>query len=456
MYCSKPNIIVNKSIYRYMSFGRKMVYTDGTSIYNLYQKIPSPKFVGATTENYKNWNLLTEDGELIPLFIAVPCGKCLLCTEKRAMEWTTRAICETASCEFPPVFVTLTYKDAKLPSDGVMKEDVQKFLKRFRINWLRMYGHQLNLRYFACAEYGSKYGRPHYHLQMWNLPHKSADDLLSLQKIEACIKKSWSEPCDEKELFAEEIFNRFTWQGKHYRLFGKIDCSFDEGNSSAYCMKYMRKPKDVPQQWKNPTFYLSSRRGGGIGCPFLEKQLCAFRRAPQSTTITIPTGHSCVEHGLPRCFKDKIYPSLSCVISAHVRYTIERYEGLYNSLIKYAANCEHHFELITAQRDSIRTQYGRCYDYIVQSGQLFGDPLHKVKKGYLNYHDLNDIFRQMTVCYIQLYDYQPNKATIESFIDLKDKRKDLLSKVTFKEIDVEAEEYRIKQRRFNAHIKEKF
>ena len=64
------------------------------------------------------------------------------------------------SADYKGAFVTLTYADA--PSH-VIKSDVQKFLKRFR-QIPRDYGFPLpDFKYFFCAEYGSKFGRPHYH-----------------------------------------------------------------------------------------------------------------------------------------------------------------------------------------------------------------------------------------------------------------------------------------------------
>lgn len=60
-------------------------------------------------------------------------------------------------------FLTLTYDDSHLPSDGGLhKEDLQLFLKRLR----KKYGS--GIRFFACGEYGSITHRPHYHSLIFN------------------------------------------------------------------------------------------------------------------------------------------------------------------------------------------------------------------------------------------------------------------------------------------------
>lgn len=59
-----------------------------------------------------------------------------------------------ASC-----FVTLTYRPDQLPYDGdLVKSHMQNFFKRLRLTL-----GERKIKYYACGEYGSRYGRPHYH-----------------------------------------------------------------------------------------------------------------------------------------------------------------------------------------------------------------------------------------------------------------------------------------------------
>lgn len=103
--------------------------------------------------------------------LTVPCGKCLACRANNASQWATRVMHEAEYVD-TACFITLTYSPDYVPSDySLRKSDLQKFLKRLRITLDRQkLGH---IRaYLACGEYGSKRGRPHYHVLLlgWS-PH---------------------------------------------------------------------------------------------------------------------------------------------------------------------------------------------------------------------------------------------------------------------------------------------
>lgn len=60
---------------------------------------------------------------------------------------------------------TLTYDDENLPAT-LSKRHLQLWFKRIRQQ------HGKKLRYFACGEYGDKYGRPHYHAIIFGMKHE--------------------------------------------------------------------------------------------------------------------------------------------------------------------------------------------------------------------------------------------------------------------------------------------
>lgn len=104
--------------------------------------------------------------EKYPLgYMEVPCGKCLSCRIARAREWALRLQHEREYWE-SACFLTLTYSDENLPSNGsISKSVLQLFFKR-----LRKKIHPGRIRYYACGEYGEKFGRPHYHAIIYGLP----------------------------------------------------------------------------------------------------------------------------------------------------------------------------------------------------------------------------------------------------------------------------------------------
>lgn len=106
----------------------------------------------------------------------LPCGGCVGCRQVRANEWAARCVHEASLYE-RNCFVTLTYDVPSEPEGGfLLASDLQKFFKRLRKRVYSSVGgagflfdSRFPIRYFACGEYGSIRGRPHYHALIFNL-----------------------------------------------------------------------------------------------------------------------------------------------------------------------------------------------------------------------------------------------------------------------------------------------
>lgn len=146
-----------------------------------------------------------------------PCGKCLRCRDEARDQWTARMCLHSfhyAHC----YFITLTYGSYNLNEydkhpfkkdwldtypvcDTYNKHNrsawcpsllchahLTKFIKRLRVGLCQTYNKQesdFDLTYCACGEYGSTYGRPHFHLIVWSqLPLQRSD-----------IMQAWSYMC---------------------------------------------------------------------------------------------------------------------------------------------------------------------------------------------------------------------------------------------------------------------
>lgn len=80
------------------------------------------------------------------------------------MDWATRLWHELGYWP-SAVFLTLTYDDEHLPpNDDLDAEALKLFWKRLR----KRLGER-KIKYYACGEYGSRYGRPHYHAIVFGL-----------------------------------------------------------------------------------------------------------------------------------------------------------------------------------------------------------------------------------------------------------------------------------------------
>lgn len=275
--------------------------------------------------------VLTSFGEYLPLFRLVACGKCSLCKEKKSNDWSSRVSLECEAHEHLPLMVTLTYNNEHLPLAGVMKTEVQKFLKRLRVNLARN-GYDDKFRYILCSEYGSKRGRPHYHLLIFGLDSRLYYFNKYQQRNAPTKDLSW--------LFyiSWGIVHRATSTSiKWCESFGYTYLMFcDNTKAGRYVCKYMRKGCQQPIG-QNKTFFLSSRRGGAIGWlgfvyHGLDKALIDNPSSPSLQYIPRHgdgTAQNCV---VPYYFLQKCLPSFSQVFPATLRRKWQFYTDSLNHL----------------------------------------------------------------------------------------------------------------------------
>lgn len=97
----------------------------------------------------------------------LPCGRCVGCKLAKSREWATRIHHEQSLYE-NNCFLTLTYSPEHVPKDyRLVKDDLQKFMKRLRYYFKNEIAGKI--RYYGVGEYGDNYGRPHYHICVFNL-----------------------------------------------------------------------------------------------------------------------------------------------------------------------------------------------------------------------------------------------------------------------------------------------
>ena len=90
--------------------------------------------------------------------VSLPCGQCIGCRLERSRQWAMRCMHE-AQLHENNCFITLTYNDENYPENGsLIKSDFQKFLKKFRKSIA-----PARIRYYMAGEYGTNFGRPHFH-----------------------------------------------------------------------------------------------------------------------------------------------------------------------------------------------------------------------------------------------------------------------------------------------------
>lgn len=97
--------------------------------------------------------------------VELPCGRCLLCMQRRVSDWVVRMVHEAKAHE-QSCCITLSYDDEHLPANAELcPADVSKFIRRLRAYLKREFG--IKVRYFYAGEYGTVNGRPHYHFVLF-------------------------------------------------------------------------------------------------------------------------------------------------------------------------------------------------------------------------------------------------------------------------------------------------
>lgn len=240
-------------------------------------------------------------------YIEVPCGTCVACRENRTRQWAFRMACElvtTKSKNLDSYFLTLTYDDEHLPSDGkISKVDLVNFNKRLRAS-------VGPFRFFACGEYGDAYGRPHYHGIYFGLMLSD----VSYYKGKGCYS-----------LYESATLSR-AW-GKGLVLAGSV-----EMESAAYVAGYVDK-----KAGHRDCFQLMSRRPG-IGFEYLKKY-------PAFSRVVIPTKPGSIAIGaVPRSAypdavrSDKNFVYIGevaqCILNGYDKNHLEDYRWL----MDYALN----------------------------------------------------------------------------------------------------------------------
>lgn len=341
--CLNPRIIINPAFVQASAFGRYRLYSIRGEIHP-YSRYDTMSFDYARFSVRRNG--ITEDildecyaidpqtGDTLPLYIQVACGKCDACLHSRRVALKSRMLLEQASHENPPLFVTLTYSDKFLPEDGVNVRDVQLFLKRFRSYMEYKFPNFSKFRYACFSEYGSKYGRPHYHLIIFgsHIGNESPRNLLFLEKE---LRKCWQMGFVYVKLCDSGCFN--------------------------YVSKYVLKKSNVPE-CKKPNFQLMSRRTGGLGVPFIRNNSSVYLQllnSPEPLLKLVVMGKEFKIY-IPKCLRDSLFPKASSIIPARAQKAFKRI-----NLLTY---------LLSALQTVDSSCFNLCYNYNKDHGFILPSP----------------------------------------------------------------------------------
>lgn len=219
--------------------------------------------------NYLSLNTVFKKEDVVDIekMVQVPCGCCRECLDSISREWAFRILKEASQYD-NNYFITFTFNDDFLPSNGMLnKLFFQEFNKNLK-NKLRSKGLKSDFRFYGVGEYGSKNGRPHYHCIYFNL------DLPDL-KFEYMDKKKGFLHFSSKiieEVFSTklEIQDASGKVKKENFSNGFVDIGSVDIGSACYVARYCEKKRRLNKTEKEelikkgvvPEFSAMSRRPG--------------------------------------------------------------------------------------------------------------------------------------------------------------------------------------------------
>ena len=278
--CLQPKVIINPTFVKMSSFGkypcihmpgRDFLYTRNV-LDDFDYRLFSVRRNGVNSNNLSDFYSFNESGEVLPLYLEVPCGHCSSCIMRKKNDYKNKLILEQSCHNCPPLFLTLTYNDENLPEDGVSVKDVQLFLKRWRSYIDYHHPESIRFRYVCHSEYSPEKGRPHYHLLIFGFSISPRD----LMKVQSEIEECWNKGFVYVRLCDHGCFNyvsKYICKGsnvpfKKEPLSPRLDYGFGVNHMLDDKPKYVRC---------NPNFRLSSRGNGGLGVPAFDDDSLYFR-----------------------------------------------------------------------------------------------------------------------------------------------------------------------------------
>lgn len=241
----------------------------------------------------------------------VPCNKCIACRARIRRQWVFRLKQESYDAKTVK-FLTFTYETPPKSQNGLdtlHNPDMINFVKKLRKKVYQEHG--TKFRYYNVGEYGGRFGRPHYHSIIFNLP-------------ENYINPKWNKK--------EEIWQypELTSVWEH----GYVDVADATPASMAYvagyCMDKLTARQrsefyhlDTGEIVKDDRSQERNMMSKGIGKGWLTPEIIKHFRKNCIPYITEPNGYRLP---IPRYYRDKIFntPELkSRYLDAIEKYRLE-------------------------------------------------------------------------------------------------------------------------------------
>lgn len=368
--CLTPYILPNSTARRYipMSQAVNLVHPSTRSFpFEYFEDGRVSSSIDLVRKELSRDYVVTRDGSRIPLYITVPCGRCAHCAYTRKREFERRLLIE-ASVSKHMFFFTLTYDDAHLPSEGLCKQHVSQFLKRFRRRLDILFSGSERVR-FRCV-YNGEYGqderytmRPHYHGLLFFEHPLSKHDILSISRVFNDIHYRFSRSYIRKYSPTTKYFK--IWPYGYRRDFQ--ECT-NRMASARYLAKYISKPQLIPSKYIAPMFFETPRKCG-LGTYNIDGLIDSIKNSTDGriylnfdgklTRIKIP--NFVIDKVFPRYKLHKDLRSCTCIAMMCIRRLHELSEKdvfiNINLISHFSAVVSQQYDLLSFSKDRGRSSF---------------------------------------------------------------------------------------------------
>lgn len=351
----------------------------------------SPSFYEVTPFNLKSFYAVTYDGEVIPLFISVPCRKCAECLSQKRNSYKNRMLLEAKIHEdySSPLHLTLTYSDRYLPPDGVSRIHIQRFLNRFR-TYLHRSGYSFNVRHACFSEYSPENHRAHYHIVLFGVPRSEVSTLgdndSPYWKFVSVIRKAW-------------VYG-----------FVKLNASFPV-HKLQYVCKYACKDSLIPPPpGCNPNFVSLSVHNGGLGMP-TDRISYLFDLFGTRHRVSIPILGTVVRVSIPPQLRAKRSPVFASVFGTRLFNLVKRFYLVAYALDRFHQD-KHVMPSILLRQSNLANKFSSIRNAYWFT-RVYIPPRTVVDVTTLPYRD----FDALVSIYDDLYDELINTPVPDSFIE---------------------------------------
>lgn len=329
----------------------------------------------------KKYYFVDSNGEMLPMYLEVPCNHCVACRMRRINSLSQQAEFELLN-NYPncdSFYITLTYAPWRIPKDELLhKEHVVNYIKKIRTYISKHFGNEYSrqMKVMYAGEYGKEgTNRPHFHVIFYHFPfYKFQTPKYQTIKFFEYMWSYYKNVNDKDTLsfdnYTIDAYGKYTAESsKHFRkhCIGNVYVEkLYSGNLSKYIAKYVGKEvgnkndddnckysaRFVEKCKQSPQFFRKSINFGmRIFTSLISPQIDNNKKNTfkyMDLNFKVKDGHLC------SYYISKKFPTLSRIVPSEVRKLYSKIRWCLSEMaIRISCNLGRHLKRYVKRMDYI-------------------------------------------------------------------------------------------------------